>query len=201
MQAKRLSRKESQQQTRERLLQAAAKVFSLRGYHAASVEEIAAESGFSKGAVYSNFAGKEDLLLALIEQRFERELQAFRGIGLGSATADPAAPSEFPGAVTADRTWILLLHEFFLYAMRDETVREKVASRLASLRQGMADTLHELYAKSGAAPALPLEFLPWAIVSLGIGVTVQYYLDETAFPEHLYERLLEQLLAPAPKGA
>jgi AcrR family transcriptional regulator len=199
MQPKRLSRKESQEQTRERLMQAAATVFSRRGYHAASVDEIAAEAGYSKGAVYSNFAGKEELLLALIDQRFERDLQAFGSIGAYAAAAPGMEQaSGYPAAVTADRTWILLLIEFFLYAMRDEAVREKMAARLAGLRQRMADSLRDQYAGGGQRPALPIEFLPWAIVTLGIGVTVQYYLNEEALPEHLYERLLAQLFAPPP---
>jgi AcrR family transcriptional regulator len=54
-----LTRRERQEQTRELLLAAASVVFARRGYHEASVEEVAAEAGFSKGAVYSNFAGKQ----------------------------------------------------------------------------------------------------------------------------------------------
>lgn len=196
MQAKRLSRKESQQQTRERLLEAAAQVFSRRGFHATSVDEIAAEAGFSKGAVYSNFAGKEELLLALIDQRFERDLQQFRRMGQSQPAAGAEAGGGFTTAVTADRTWILLLIEFFLYGVRDETARAKMDSRLAGLRQGMADSLRAKYAEGGAAPALPVDWLPWAIVSLGIGLTMQYFLSEEPLPEQLYERLLGQLLAP-----
>src|SRR5258706_6443215 len=61
----RLSRQQSRLQTRERLLEAATLVFSRRGFDAASVEEIAEEAGYSKGAVYSNFASKEELFLTL----------------------------------------------------------------------------------------------------------------------------------------
>ena len=76
----RLSRKESQIQTRERLLEAGLRVFSRRGYYAASVDEIAAEAGFSKGAVYSNFESKEDLFLALIDKRFTKDAETYPGI-------------------------------------------------------------------------------------------------------------------------
>ncbi|HZD71914.1 MAG TPA: helix-turn-helix domain-containing protein, partial [Actinomycetes bacterium] len=48
---------------------AARRVFARRGYHDASVEEVAEEAGFSKGAVYSNFTSKEDLFVTLLEQR------------------------------------------------------------------------------------------------------------------------------------
>jgi AcrR family transcriptional regulator len=60
------------QQTRELLLEAAAKVLSERGYHGASLDEVASVAGFTKGAVYSNFKNKEDLFLALLDSLRER---------------------------------------------------------------------------------------------------------------------------------
>src|ERR1700730_10073722 len=64
----RLTREQSRANTRERLLRAARSVFARSGFHGASVEEIAAEAGFSTGALYSNFTGKEDLFLVLMER-------------------------------------------------------------------------------------------------------------------------------------
>jgi len=64
------------QQTREYLLQAAARVFAERGFHGASLDEVAAAAGFTKGAVYSNFKNKEDLFLALLEANQQREMDA-----------------------------------------------------------------------------------------------------------------------------
>ena len=60
------------QQTRDYLLQAAAQVFAERGFHGASLDEVAAAAGFTKGAVYSNFKNKEDLFLALLEANQRR---------------------------------------------------------------------------------------------------------------------------------
>src|SRR6516225_1304116 len=68
----RLTREQSREATRERLLQAARIVFARAGYHGASVEEIASQAGFSTGALYSNFEGKVDLFLALMERETER---------------------------------------------------------------------------------------------------------------------------------
>ncbi len=67
----RLSRQERKAQTRERLIDAAAQVFAQRGFEAASLDEVAAAAGYTKGAVYSNFASKTDLLIALLERRIE----------------------------------------------------------------------------------------------------------------------------------
>src|SRR6476646_8049035 len=70
-QPSRLTREQSRANTRERVLTAARSVFANRGFHGASVEEIASEAGFSTGALYSNFDGKEDLFLVLMEREIE----------------------------------------------------------------------------------------------------------------------------------
>ena len=75
----RLTREQSKAHTRERLLNAARTVFARGGYHGATVDEIASEAGFSTGALYSNFDGKEDLFLALMEREIDahaREIPA-----------------------------------------------------------------------------------------------------------------------------
>src|SRR5215207_4620791 len=110
-----ISRKEAQQRTRERLLAAAATVFARRGYHRATVEEIASEAGFTIGALYSNFGGKEDLFLALADRQVEERVAQV------SAIAD-AAESDEPGRDAAERLrsflerdpeWPLLFYEFW----------------------------------------------------------------------------------------
>ena len=63
--AVRLSRAERRQQTREELLSAAEACFVSQGFHATSVDQVAEQAGYTKGAVYSNFASKEDLFFAV----------------------------------------------------------------------------------------------------------------------------------------
>jgi AcrR family transcriptional regulator len=70
---RRLSRSESRAQTRVQLLDAAHSVFARRGYYEATVEDVVAEAGYSRGAFYANFADKADLLFAVLEQERERE--------------------------------------------------------------------------------------------------------------------------------
>ena len=67
-----MTREQSRAQTRERLLDAARSVFARSGFHGASVEEIASEAGYSTGALYSNFEGKEDLFLELMEREIAK---------------------------------------------------------------------------------------------------------------------------------
>ena len=71
----RLTRAQRRQQTRARLLDAAGQVFARRGFHAATVDEVAEAAGYTKGAVYSNFANKDELFLALLDQRLAAQLQ------------------------------------------------------------------------------------------------------------------------------
>src|SRR3954469_3678874 len=88
----RLSRTEQNDRNRALLLAAARRVFLPRGYYAPTLEQIAGEAGFSKGAVYSRFASKADMFLALLEERIaERAAQnadlAGRLAGTGDFTA------------------------------------------------------------------------------------------------------------------
>jgi AcrR family transcriptional regulator len=191
----RMSRKESQLQTRDLLLDAALKVFSRRGYHAASVEEIAAEAGFSKGAVYSNFSSKEDLFLALIDRRFEKDAQEYPGIinFMTEKLISQKGP-DFKESVLQDRTWNILMVEFFLYALRDESSRRQLATRLDQLRGVMKENLAALYAELGKKPMIPVEELPWSIFSLGVGMILQYFIDPEGLPDGVYERSLQHLL-------
>ncbi len=72
------SRRESQAQTRLRLMEVASDEFLEGGYRATSLERVAETAGFSQGAVYSNFAGKEDLVLAVLDQHFVHRLDNLR---------------------------------------------------------------------------------------------------------------------------
>ena len=118
------------QQTREHLLAAAAQVFAERGFHGASLDEVATVAGFTKGAVYSNFKNKEDLFLALFRARYEQETEALRATLEGSEVPSEDRLSDFV-ALVKDQTHLalsnfgLLYQEFWLYAARNPAVREE----------------------------------------------------------------------------
>lgn len=81
-------REEQKALTRQRLLDAAETVFARRGFHGASVEEIAREAGATTGALYSNFAGKEDLFLALFERSATSDVREYSQTFAAGATPD-----------------------------------------------------------------------------------------------------------------
>jgi AcrR family transcriptional regulator len=119
------------QQTRDYLLQAAAQVFADRGFHAATLDEVAAAAGYTKGAVYSNFKNKEDLFLALLEATYSREHSDLNDL-LESSEVNPVDRlGEFVGLVRNARgsiphNWGTLYLEFGLYAIRNPAARQRL---------------------------------------------------------------------------
>ena len=126
-----LTAERRRQQTRDYLLQSAAQVFAERGYHGASLDEVAAAAGFTKGAVYSNFKNKEDLFLALIEAAYAREMTALNEALEGSEVPPEARLGDFVGLIRnelnqAPDNWGALYLEFSLYAMRNPAALDRL---------------------------------------------------------------------------
>jgi AcrR family transcriptional regulator len=193
----RLTREESRQQTRARLMEAAVQVFSQRGYQAATVDEIAEAAGYSKGAVYSNFSSKEELFLELLDQRFALERANWPGMANVIAPDSAAVtdePDHFIEAIAQDRNWTILQMEFVLYALRDEKVWRLLQPRIRALQQDMQATLRGMYAAQHMTPEIPVEMLPHAIISLGVGLSLQYFMDPAAFPKNMYGPVLRSVL-------
>jgi AcrR family transcriptional regulator len=111
-------------------LAAAAQVFAERGFHGATLDEVATVAGFTKGAVYSNFKNKEDLFLALFRARYQRETEELRATLAASDTPSDARLSDFVAlfqdqAHLAGGNFGLLYQEFWLYAARNPDVRKE----------------------------------------------------------------------------
>jgi len=186
------------QQTREYLLQAAAQVFAERGFHGASLDQVAAAAGFTKGAVYSNFKNKEDLFLALLEAAREREMDALHAT-LEASDIPPEA--RLPDFVTLIRdqtkdlgdNWDILYHEFALYAMRNQAAREKLAEFEAVSIAEVADLLSAERAREGFAPLENPEHLAKIIVALFRGINLMRALDDGAMDESFLETVMSFL--------
>jgi AcrR family transcriptional regulator len=110
---KRLSRAEQQAQTKARLLAAAERLHAEHGLAALTVEEVAEAAGYSRGAVYSNFTSRDDLVMTLFEQRAERQLEAMAG--------------DDPVLMAADRDSLAMLVEFWAFAASRPEMRERFA--------------------------------------------------------------------------
>ena len=130
--AARMTREQSKANTRERLLAAARSAFASHGFHGASVEEIASRAGFSTGALYSNFDGKEDLFLVLMEREIDEHAREItEAVRRRSSMADRATGGARQWMTMIDREpeLLLLFMEFWAYGVRDPGVRPKVAAR------------------------------------------------------------------------
>ena len=193
---KRLSREESKRRTRELLLDAAEAVFAEKGFWGASVEEVAEEAGFSTGAVYSNFGGKDDLFLALLDRRLARDAPEW-GRVFGEQTPPGERVGEVEGILmsgSGDRAWTMLEMEFFLYAMRNEEARKKLVERYRGIREGIAAAVGGHFEQIGVSPPAPIEELSWALLGMATGLDLQAHLDPEATPDGLRAKALDPLL-------
>lgn len=172
----RLTRAAKQEQTRAQLIDAAASVFARRGFQAATIEEIAEEAGYSHGAVYSNFAGKEELFLAVFEQYMSERVQE---VALAAETEGSFAERARAGAdqwmqrFAGDRDTFLLHLEFMIHAARNPHLSELLGQRMATLRLEIERQLSSREALSDSALPLPAADLALILRALGIGLAVE----------------------------
>jgi AcrR family transcriptional regulator len=196
----RLTREQSKANTRERLLAAARRSFAESGFHGASVEEIATRAGFSTGALYSNFDGKEDLFLVLMEREIEEHARE-----ISAAVAERPSVSE--RATGGARRWmtmierepelLLLFMEFWAYGVREPAVRPKVAERFAQVRRLLTRLIEDGAREFELELALPAEQLAIAVDALADGIARQKLADPSAVPDDLMGRVLALLFAGA----
>jgi AcrR family transcriptional regulator len=193
----RLSRVESKEQTRRRLLEAAARVFRRRGYRGASVEAIAAEAGYTVGALYSNFERKDDLLLALLEE----EIGAItKRVVAAAAEADDAIEKlrrgalEWMAVLDEEREFYVLLIEFWTLWVRDPELRREHAKRFAALRGVLGQLVEEQSRQLRLSLRLSPEEVGAAVVALADGLALQRLADPEAFSDDLLATLLATLI-------
>lgn len=177
----RLTRAESQAATRDRLIDTAAALFLTHGYSATSLELIADTAGYSKGAVYSNFAGKDALCFEAL-----RHIRLQRTAGLLEVFTDPttveaglAAFARWADRTLGDTAWTSLEIEFAVRTRTDPALSDQFAEDAAAIRGLLGVALTELCERVGVTPVLPPQEAATALLSLGIGLGIQRALDPT----------------------
>ncbi len=198
----RLSRAEQNDRNRALLLAAARRVFLARGYYAATLEQIADEAGFSKGVVYSRFASKADMFLALLEDRIkERAAQNARaatelaGSGDFDALLDLAQQAE-----RAAPGWRLLVTEFRIHAARDPELNRRYAALHARAVEGIARALVSISEGVGATFPSPPRQLAELVLAIEAGLALEQSANPDALggPDLPVLRRLTSWLASAP---
>jgi AcrR family transcriptional regulator len=192
-----LNRREQQEQTRELLLDAAAMVFARRGYHEASVEEIASEAGFSTGAVYSNFSGKEELFLALADREVEKQVAEIHAVAEGVEAGGEAAAEasrQFQELLKRDRDWPLLFYEFWSFGVRNARIQGEFAKRRQAVQDALAETLERLAAQLGFELRFPAPMLATAISATLNGLAFERAADPGAISDEVLGEFVAAIL-------
>jgi AcrR family transcriptional regulator len=192
----RLSRVEQTGRNRERLLAAAREVFMARGYHGATLEQIAEAAGFSKGVVYSQFASKADLFLSLLEARIaERAAQAARVVeGLADGDGVGELVEHLARGDRAEPAWGLLVVEFRVHAARDPELNARYAMAHSRTLAALASTIAEVAERSGARLRFAPESTAELALALATGMTLEQAADPAAMGGERADELLTQLL-------
>ena len=194
-----MSRKETQQRTRERLLAAAAKVFARRGYHRATVDEIASEAGFTIGALYSNFAGKEELFLALADRQVEERVAEVAAMGDAAEGDEPNkdAADRLRAFLERDPEWPLLFYEFWSLSVRNPELQGELAKRRDAIRDALAETLERVAKRHGFKLRFPAPVLATAIAASLNGLAFERAADPDALPDEVFAEFVTAVLGCA----
>jgi AcrR family transcriptional regulator len=179
---RRLTRQESQARTRSLILEVAKSEFLARGYTGTSLERVAETAGFSKGAVYAHFAGKEELCLAVLEMHFFGQLQRFMtDFTAGGDTIDDrmAVLERWWEILLADEEWQLLAIEFAVQTRRNPEIQKQIVARERMVRTAVTALIAQQSAQLGVTPILPPDQLSVVLVAVVGGIAVQRLLDPT----------------------
>jgi AcrR family transcriptional regulator len=167
----RLTRERRRELTREALLAAARHVFAQRGFTGASLEEIAETAGFTRGAIYKNFANKEELFFQVFERGIERQLEAFTDAFAPSPMFDDIgkAADTWRNVLAHDEEWLAFNLEFRLYALRNPGVRARFADEQRRTRTMIARYIEGQTESFGLALKLPAETLAAILDATSVG--------------------------------
>ncbi|WP_327143915.1 TetR/AcrR family transcriptional regulator [Nocardia sp. NBC_01327] len=175
----RLTRSESQARTRTDLLVTARDLFLTEGYAKTSLERVAEEAGYSKGAVYSNFKTKSALCLEVLglihETKFGEVTELIEGDD--SLEARLERFQSWAERTLGDVGWTMLEFEFAIVARDDPALQAALVSSLGLVRGTVAAQLQVLADSTGLTLPLPAEDAATAVLSLGLGLGIQRAID------------------------
>jgi AcrR family transcriptional regulator len=175
----RMTRQESKAATRSELLDAARRVFVDRGYHGASLDLVAREAGYTKGAVYSAFGGKAQMFFAVYEREVERRWSRLERESAQASDVQAVNLRSWFERLRVERAWTLTVLEFRLHAARDPDLN----ARYAEHHSRVVDRLAGILAAHGGVAAADARPLAIDLIALANG----YALEHLALPEEASE--------------
>lgn len=193
---------ERRAQTTQRLLDAAADVFARLGFHAATLDDIADAAGYTKGAVYSNFAGKNGLFLALLDRHLDDQLAQVERLAMTVSGAELRARLRAASSqqMTSGGSFGLLTLEFWLYAARDREARAALAARYRRMRDRLAVVIAERDAAWDATESRSPDDAAALVLALDAGLSLQHLIDPDAITPELRANAITDVIDPADRG-
>src|SRR5215217_505892 len=199
---KRLTRAEKRERTYKELISAAEKLFIERGFHASTVDEIAFEAGYTKGAVYSNFASKEDLFFAVYERRAERALAEIEEVlsENGPAAGLELLASEAARRGGADDGWLAVFFEFWAHVVRRPELRDRFAKIHGRALEPMAEALERFAGERGISIPVETRSLNVAMNAMVLGLSLERLTQPDVVDVGLGARMVRLVLEDLERG-
>lgn len=188
-------RRPSRDEVRRAVLDAAARTFARQGIDGASLDDVAAAAGFTKGAVYSNFGSKEGLVAALVEDR----VSAYLDLGLAAVADSDATLAErarmlgdrLTAASEEQRDWHLLFLELWQRAVRTGRTDGAFVQQRRALHAAVAGAFEAHAEQAGTALPLPASSLATLLMALANGLAI----ERMVAPDQVPDDLMGQVLA------
>lgn len=174
-----LTREEARQQTKQRLLRAALEVFSRYGYEGASVDRISDHAGFTKGAFYSNFGSKDEILLAVLQEHTRRELLDLEALVSETHLLDEKDGVQLLGRLTAyyelSATRLdagMLMAEFQLQSARDRKFARKFIPVFTLHQEALSSLMARAFSNSPRS-LLSAGEITALLMAISVGIALQ----------------------------
>ncbi|HXO48974.1 MAG TPA: TetR/AcrR family transcriptional regulator [Mycobacterium sp.] len=182
-------------EVRDRILDAASKVFAAEGFAGATIDAIGQAAGFTKGAVYSNFESKDELFLALLDREFElrgEQIATALESGGDTAAAAQALSRSVLDSVHGHADYYVLFVEYWLRAVRDPELRERLIARRHA---AAADQAQNIVESTATAPSgKRLADLAQLVVTINLGIAMEEVLRPGTIDPDLLANLITGLL-------
>ena len=205
----RLTREQTRAQTVEKLIEAAGRVVARNGFGAASVDQITAEAGYSRGAFYWNFASKEVILLELLRRHMDAEIGEIRAlVEAAESPSNLASRLElWAKRFHADADWALLSAELLLLAVRNTDFAGRYEELQERHRAALADLLTQMFAKAGSEALIQADDLAVILKALAQGLALRNAArrdstggnDSARLLHTLFDALIGRTKNPTPK--
>ncbi len=184
---------------RRRLLDAALQVVAEQGFASASLDQVAEAAGLTKGAIYSNFASKDELFFAMMKDQVLNRIEAVRTVLAASSPGTDGQQTPYDigrlltQAFTQQREWQLVFLDFWQRAVRDDDVRAQFVVHRRALRAAIAERVEQIIGRASVIGELTVDDVVTVILALSNGLAIEQYTAPDLVSDDLFGRVLAQL--------